>query len=70
MTDADLKRYALIGLRKVQVDIECAIADLMITATSKPSVPTLVKKRRKISAAGRKRMSEGQKRRWAGKKAA
>jgi hypothetical protein len=70
----EILNAALIGFEKQKADVSARIAELqqMLRGSdgapaAKPAVPA--QKRRKLSAAGRKAISEAAKRRWALKRA-
>jgi hypothetical protein len=72
--DNDILAAAIEGFedRKKQIDAQIAeIRQLLTGGRAEPAAkPEAGRKRRKVSAAGRKRMAEAQRKRWAAKKQA
>jgi hypothetical protein len=70
--DNDILAAAIEGFedRKKQIDAQIAeIRQLLTGGRAEPAAkPEAGRKRRKVSAAGRKRMAEAQRKRWAAKK--
>jgi hypothetical protein len=77
MSDADFLAAALVGYEQQRVEIEKKIAELRrqlgglrVSATAGGAVstdggPPAIRKRRQMSGAGRKRIAEAQRKRWA-----